>query len=111
MPEQKPKPELLPCPKHWCRGVGEAGWQLSPTQHMVKCSVCKCATPYFATKEEASDVWNTRPVSELERLAREVAKQYRLDSVSEMTAELSDPIDEMALYFERFAGPSQKGKV
>lgn len=103
--------ELLPCPNVCC--------QSEPTMRMkrgkvslfvVICVNCGWSAPEAKpTREEAAVSWNTRPPSELERLAREVAKQYRLDSVSEMTPELSDPIDELAIYFERLAEPSQKG--
>lgn len=112
MPEQKPKPELLPCP--FCGGIKifEVGGGSCHT-----CKTCGADGPLSRLGMH----WNTRPVSELERLARAF-----FDKVTEIEPHITGVFGVQAARgypyngpnwkeeynaLAAFLGPSQKGKV
>src|SRR5580698_9478151 len=72
--------ELAKCPVLWCTPSGHPNsiLILEASRHGFRGHCCDCglSTPYFSTREEAIAAWNSRPVSEIERLAREVAMTY-----------------------------------
>lgn len=121
MPEQKPKPELLPCP--FCGG--EAKIVDLPEEYniggvAVECQKCRASsTCCFPVKDDPKPhviaAWNTRPVSELERLAREVVESRcevestKIYSSARVVANRKAANAFGALV--AFLGPSQKGKV
>lgn len=99
MPE-KLKPELLPC--DFCaHDTSRLPMSIPIVQSVdhetvcVQCRWCGSRGPLKRTEDEAIAAWNNRPVSELERLAREVAKALGSESfapaVNALAAFLTEP--------------------
>lgn len=106
--------ELKPCPLKIIGWHEEESTSVERTTvgnlYLVYCDVCGAESPAKSTEAEAILAWNTRPVSELERLAREVLESYWSDPDNRggyPTPEMQDRITALAAYF---AEPSQKGK-
>lgn len=70
------KLKLLPCPVPWCNKTLQPSVQQYPINKHVLCPSCLTKGPSSLYESEAIAAWNSRPVSELERLAREVIKEY-----------------------------------
>lgn len=72
MPEQNP--ELLPCPccgdAAWLHSYGGIFPSGAPGHRIEREGSCHAMTCYWHSESEAIAAWNTRPVSEVERLAR-----------------------------------------
>lgn len=92
------KPELLPCPLTWCESSLVGIFDLRQ-DWVAECLTCHVRV-VRPTRAEAIAAWNNRPVSELERLARQVI-------AARVGVGLSNMLDHLAAFFAE----QLKGKV
>lgn len=104
MPEET---KLKPCPNVCCDGVPRMRQNGPRNAFVVICPNCGwSASKLVASKAEAAELWNTRPESELERLAREVDSAWaeEIQGILRLAMPLSNPalvraLDALAAHF------------
>ena len=64
--------ELKPCPVPWCRSVSIRVLRGQAVRWWLECQTCGCRSQRRDTEAAAIAEWNSRPQSDIERLAREV---------------------------------------